>query len=186
MPCFAGRTMALDEANALVKRLLEQETQPDRRAKLVALQLALGWPYALEVEPEHLAELRAREPVPVDLWRAQVWLGAASGLAFVWCAAGIAFWAWLTFGDPTLSVVLTAFAIGPIHAAVGAVSALQARSDRGVPALLAWLWPLGPAFSLAVSFAFDRQAFWSGLICATPSMLVSLAASRVARHTAAR
>ncbi len=175
--------MALDEANALVKVLLDEETAPDRRAKLVALQLALGWPHALEVEPEHLAELRAHQ---LDAVRASVWLGAASALAFVWCAGGVAFWSWLTYGDETLAVVLAAFVIGLAQAAFGLVQATVRDANRAVVRGLAWLWPLGPFFVIAAGIGFGQAAFWAGVLCAAPSMLVSLAASRVARHTAAR
>jgi hypothetical protein len=63
--------MPLDEANALVHSLLAEEMEPSRRARLVALQLALGWPHALEVEPDQLAELRTLENAALlSAWRA--------------------------------------------------------------------------------------------------------------------
>ncbi|MBL8958163.1 MAG: hypothetical protein JNK82_45745 [Myxococcaceae bacterium] len=54
-------------------------------------------------------------------------------------------------------------------------------------AVVVWAGVLGPAFALLTVLAVGEPLFAPiTLLCALPSMLVSLAASRVARHTAAR
>jgi len=182
MPCFAGPTMALDEANALVKALLDEETQPERRAKLVALQLALGWPHALEVEPEHLAELRTAERA-CDALKSQAWLATASAAALTWCSSVSVLLG--MFGGLRESLARGAFAIGALHAVMGFCCA-WVRPERRSLSVLTWAWLCGPAFAFAQGLSSEGALGLVALLCATPSMLVSLAASRVARHTAAR
>ena len=52
--------------------------------------------------------------------------------------------------------------------------------------VLAWAWLGGPLFATVAGLGLDASAALWGFFFAAPSMLVSLAASRVARHTAAR
>ena len=180
MPCFPARAMPLEEANALVTSLLEDELEPSKRARLVALRLELGWPHALEVAPHHLDELRRSEQLAARARGSRAWLGTASGLALVWNAGGVLFWAPMVVGDSTLVIFLAAFVLGLGHAAAALVQAHRAAPPhRGTLTVLAWMWLCGPALAVTAGIAFDRAAFWGGLVFATPSMLVSLAASRM-------
>ena len=180
--------MNLDEANALAESLLCEETVPSRRARLVALKLALGYPHALDVSPSDLALLRRREAeASLSVWRARVWLGSASILAFVWNAGGVLFWATLSLADDTLFVVLSAFLLGLGHAAAGLIQAWgSGEPNARVLGVMAWMWLCGPLFSAAVCIGFDVNALVCGLMLAAPSIFVSLAASQIARHTLAR
>jgi hypothetical protein len=91
-------------------------------------------------------------------------------------------------GDRTLVVFFAAFVLGMMHAVAGMVQAFKAPRHIGARTLsaLSWMWLCGPAFAAAARLGFDPPAGVDGLILATPSMLVALAASRVAHHTAAR
>ena len=170
--------MALDEANALVHAMLEEELEPDRRARLVALQLALGFPHALEVKPEHLEGLRAREQ-ELAVTRAQRWLAAAAAVATSWCV-GLLLLMNTFIWEPQTALIVVAFMFGGAHGCVGLVSC-AARPSRAWLSLLAWAWVSGPVFVVLAGLVHDYEGGVAAFFCAVPSVLVCFAAAHVRR-----
>ncbi len=168
----------LHRASALVHVLLQDEVDPKQRARLVRLRLALGYPHALEVEPEHLEELRVWE------------LRRLTQVLAAHCATSTI--AWLLYGSLTVVLAVAsqhsaldgyATAVFACAAAHGFLSMLAScRPHRRFLTACAWAGLCLPLFELAAL----RESLALGLLAALPSLFVSLAAHCLSRHTAAR
>lgn len=171
--------MALDEANALVTVMLEEETEPARRARLVALQLALGFPHALTVEPQHLGELRAAQR-QVGVVRAQRLLAATSAVATVWSVGVLILLDAFATREGEVPLAVLAFVISALHGGLALANAWGAPSPAALR-FVAWSWLVGPPLVLAVGFLVAPEAGAAAFFSAVPSWLVCMAASRVRR-----
>jgi hypothetical protein len=180
------------ELASLVERLLElpalrRERNPQARRKVLESQLALGFPWALELKPEDLDLVLGRDEVPrVN----QGWLVGLALLSLTW--TGWAF-TWLEQSllaghlparDGHLALFVLA---GVVHAALAVTAALRGRRGTLLK-LVGAVWVLGPLFALAQALDAPHWgvlAFVLALVAATPSMATALLAGHLAQRSAA-
>lgn len=183
-----------ERVQPLVRALLDDPLLGERldgrghrlRVAFVSAQQALGFPFALEVEPEDLALMRPRAPL---VRRGDL----ASALVFV-AGAGATLWnvALLFTVLPVIGsgLELSAPSVGGAFLGAGVAHALVAmrtvargrRADRvairRTLRQLAWAALLGPLGALSVALADarldGRPLILEGLVAALPSMTVAL------------
>lgn len=143
------------------------------RPKLLELQQALGFPWALQIDPDDLALLK-----PVD---------QATGLRAVTLLVALfsglfngAFAAMLT-REPKIAAF---FAVGLVHALVTLASTITFGTRKRLR-ILGWMWLCGPAFT-AGTMAFARLKDWTGiaafgLVMALPAMVTAWLALGLSR-----
>ena len=175
-----GRLVPSAEARDLLQRLLDQTQSVDCRLAEVAAQLALGYPWALEVVPENLEWLR-RETERLRH------LGLKSRLATVFSALASGGWSlfWLkllTLSGPNPNPMVIPFVIGLVHAIAALVTAVRASPTRPRSArariarwyrFLGWAVVCGPACSMAAAAAINSAAFMLGMLFAIPAMVTA-------------
>lgn len=166
------------------------------RAAVIQAQLALGFPFALEVSPDDLAWLRDQTALHTQLPnRARFATGGLAVLSMAWSVFVLAL-----VRDQTL--LQAPFWLGGIHGLIALVASLfasptlglaQRRSYRGLYRLLAWAGWLGPVLSVVAAFiaAGERSrpnldfAALVGAVsfaCALPAMVTALTAGIAGRR----
>jgi len=150
---------------------LDTERGRKLRGGLVQAQLALGFPWALEMAPEDLA---LAHPKPARFLGGRIALGFFATLSVAWNGA----WGVGTLSDWNHEgLVPLYFIVGALHAMVSWYAAAGLRSRR-LYRCLGLLVLCGPAFSvlqmLRVMPHQSGETLVLGLIFAVPAMLTAL------------
>lgn len=165
------------------------------RAAVIDAQLALGFPYALEVNPDDLTLFRsgALRAEALGSTRALKWV---SGLSLAWNVAiavlisGIA----LTTGSHGIPVAMLAtlpFLVGAGHGLTALITAASSKPSRSledrrwaarVYRILGWLGLLGPALSALIAVWTGVAGLVIGMLLAAPAMLTALLCVFAAPH----
>jgi hypothetical protein len=151
------------------------------RTAVVTAQLALGFPYALEVTPEDLASARQDRDTGISIG-----LKVSAALSMVWNAAFTMLLALVASKEREVSLLLAAaapFVIGAVHGGVALATAISAKpSDplarRKATALrfrvLGMLGFLGPGLSLLVGVLGAGPLALIGMGLAAPAMVTAI------------
>ncbi|MFT3841306.1 MAG: hypothetical protein QM723_30220 [Myxococcaceae bacterium] len=143
------------------------------RPKLLELQQALGFPWALQIDPEDLALLHPPDP--------QTGLRAAAMLMSLVSTLFNGGFAAMTWREPPIALF---FAVGLGHALTVLVSAATHRTRKRLR-VLGWMWLLGPLFTLGTMVVAGRHEWQSvaglGLTFALPAMATAWLALGLSR-----
>ncbi len=185
------------ELAKLISDLIEHRFVGDRQVKgeplrlaLLRAQQALGFPYALEVTPEHLELLRKHRSPHAGL---RIWTGASALVALAW--SGLLLNGSLNVAaaerEPAASVLHTAsfaFLLAALHAVASLIATVTFGPARLLK-LLGRLWLLGPFFSLLIAIGADKvransnvEFLLFGLFAALPSMVTAWSVGALARR----
>ncbi len=160
------------------------------RLAVVRAQLALGFPYALEVSPDDLIALRNAAPLTAGP-NPKV----AGALSLAWnalCAVVLGLvGAGMSANSGVLLLLMSPFVVGAIHAGLALATASKvkrAESPRERAKLaqvykaLAGLGVLGPIFAAVASAALGPTGFVLGVLCAAPAMFTAMMCFFAARN----
>lgn len=180
------------QTHGLLNQLLDGNTLDDHldargvscRAAVVAAQVSLGYPWALEVAPEDLELLR--ESASGRRGGISRWATFVSALAsFAW-SAGVAVSMLSELHRERELLLLGPFALGAAHAVGALVVSAATPADRPAEdrrraarwySALGWMGLVGPLFSGIAALALTPDVFWVGMFCASPAMLTAACAA---------
>ncbi len=165
------------------------------RGAVVSAQLALGYPYALEISPEDLQALRdAGRPQTQRGLAARVLTGLSASVSLLWNGWMAAMlMANLGRTGEVAAWYLAPLLIGAGHGLVALVQAAGASTTRSdeerqrsarTLKVLGWMFSVGPAASVIAELVNGHGAFFFGLIAAAPAMVTALLCAVTAAQVA--
>lgn len=154
------------------------------RAAVINAQVALGFPYALEVAPDDLVLLREATR---HAYRPRHTALVAGALSLVWNAGFVLLLGVIASSASNkdkLALVMAPFVIGAAHALAALVTGARSKPNRRAFQVLAWMGLLGPLFTGIAALEIGIGGLVAGVIAAAPAMFTAMRCGQVAAELA--